>query len=95
MAMRIKEWYSWHFPVSVLLSFGVSFGFFGTIHCAVRVCVQELAKIVKDNYVYSRVAKYIGSRSTFSEDKLPVCAWLDLSSCFVVARRHARLCCRA
>jgi len=44
-AMRIKEWYSWHFP--------------------------ELARIVKDSYVYARVAKYIGSRGTFAEDKLP------------------------
>lgn len=33
---------------------------------------QELAKIVKDNYVYARVAKYIGSRATFNESKLEV-----------------------
>lgn len=39
-AMRVREWYSWHFP--------------------------ELAKIVKDNYVYARVAKYIGNRKSLS-----------------------------
>jgi nucleolar protein 56 len=35
-AMRVREWYSWHFP--------------------------ELARIVKDNFMYARCAKYIGSR---------------------------------
>jgi nucleolar protein 56 len=43
-AMRVREWYGWHFP--------------------------ELARIVKDNYVYARVAKFIGSRSTFTAEKV-------------------------
>lgn len=41
-SMRLKEWYSFHFP--------------------------ELAKIVKDNYVYARVAKIIGNRKEIDED---------------------------
>ena len=31
----------------------------------------ELVKIVNDNYMYARVAKFIGSRKGFTEDKLP------------------------
>lgn len=45
-SMRIREWYSWHFP--------------------------EMAKIVKDNYMYARVAKFIGDRRSLSNDKLDV-----------------------
>lgn len=44
-AMRVREWYGWHFP--------------------------ELAKIVKDNFVYARVAHAIGSRSTFTMERVP------------------------
>eukprot|EP01138_Halocafeteria_seosinensis_P014099 gb/GECG01014397.1/.p1 GENE.gb/GECG01014397.1/~~gb/GECG01014397.1/.p1 ORF type:complete len:543 (+),score=98.26 gb/GECG01014397.1/:1-1629(+) len=44
-AMRVREWYSWHFP--------------------------ELSRIVKDNYVYARVAREIGDRSTLTEESLP------------------------
>ncbi|EDO37115.1 predicted protein [Nematostella vectensis] len=43
-SMRIREWYSYHFP--------------------------ELVKIVNDNYMYAKVAKYIKSRKDLSEDKL-------------------------
>ncbi|GLJ29296.1 hypothetical protein SUGI_0577640 [Cryptomeria japonica] len=42
--MRVREWYSWHFP--------------------------ELAKIVNDNYIYSRVAKFVKDKSTLSDDAL-------------------------
>ncbi len=58
-------------------------------HAFVDVVVllpQELAKIVKDNFVYSRVAKYIGSRSTFTEDQLPVCHCMEA----VAASWHVR-----
>ncbi|XP_071703937.1 nucleolar protein 56-like [Rutidosis leptorrhynchoides] len=44
-SMRVREWYSWHFP--------------------------ELAKIVNDNYLYAKLAKYIDNKSELSEDKLP------------------------
>ena len=74
-AMRIREWYSWHFPVSEhrrpwplapappcfpLLTFP-------------RPCSepQELARLVKDNTLYARTAQVIGSRSTLSEESLP------------------------
>ncbi|CAA2989126.1 nucleolar 56-like [Olea europaea subsp. europaea] len=43
-SMRVREWYSWHFP--------------------------ELAKIVNDNYLYAKVAKYVEDKSQLSEDKL-------------------------
>ncbi|KAJ6688329.1 NUCLEOLAR PROTEIN 5 NUCLEOLAR PROTEIN NOP5 NOP58 [Salix koriyanagi] len=43
-AMRVREWYSWHFP--------------------------ELAKIVNDNYLYAKLAKFIDDKSKLSEDKL-------------------------
>jgi RNA processing factor Prp31 len=33
-------------------------------------CFPELAKLITDNYLYARVAKYIGNRATFKEDKL-------------------------
>lgn len=43
-AMRVREWYSWHFP--------------------------ELARIVKDNYIYARCASFIKNRTSFSEESL-------------------------
>ncbi|XP_057795162.1 nucleolar protein 56-like [Salvia miltiorrhiza] len=43
-SMRVREWYSWHFP--------------------------ELVKIVNDNYLYAKVAKYIEDKAQLSEDKL-------------------------
>ncbi|TKY44800.1 Nucleolar protein 56 [Spatholobus suberectus] len=43
-SMRIREWYSWHFP--------------------------ELVKIVNDNYLYAKVAKFIEDKSKLSEDKI-------------------------
>lgn len=41
-SMRLKEWYSFHFP--------------------------ELARCVKDNYTYARVAKIIGNRKEIDEE---------------------------
>mmetsp|Transcript_13930 Transcript_13930/g.18217 ORF Transcript_13930/g.18217 Transcript_13930/m.18217 type:complete len:520 (-) Transcript_13930:420-1979(-) len=43
-AMRVKEWYSWHFP--------------------------ELAKIVSDSFIFARLVKTIGARSTLTSDSL-------------------------
>ncbi|MFS7971565.1 putative Nop domain, helix hairpin bin domain superfamily, Nop domain superfamily protein [Helianthus anomalus] len=43
-SMRIREWYSWHFP--------------------------ELVKIVNDNFLYAKLAKFIEDKSELSEDKL-------------------------
>nr|CAI5835635.1 unnamed protein product [Callosobruchus analis] len=43
-AMRIREWYSYHFP--------------------------ELVKIVPENYVYARCAKFIGNRKTLTTESL-------------------------
>ncbi|CAI8047867.1 Nucleolar protein 56 [Geodia barretti] len=43
-AMRIREWYSYHFP--------------------------ELIKIVPDNQMYARVARYIGDRKSLNEEKM-------------------------
>eukprot|EP01018_Ginkgo_biloba_P007513 Gb_05243 [translate_table: standard] len=43
--MRVREWYSWHFP--------------------------ELVKIVNDNYIYARAAKFVKDKSTLSDDSLP------------------------
>lgn len=42
--MRVREWYSWHFP--------------------------ELVKIINDNYIYARAAKYVKDKSTLSEDAM-------------------------
>lgn len=42
--MRVREWYSWHFP--------------------------ELVKIINDNYIYARAAKYVKDKSTLSEDAI-------------------------
>ncbi|XP_022135070.1 nucleolar protein 56-like [Momordica charantia] len=44
-SMRVREWYSWHFP--------------------------ELVKIVSDNYLYAKVAKFIEDKSKLAEDKIP------------------------
>ncbi|KAH7915458.1 Nop-domain-containing protein [Hygrophoropsis aurantiaca] len=44
-AMRIREWYGYHFP--------------------------ELIKLVSDNYLYARVAQFIGDKDTLNEEKLP------------------------
>jgi len=42
-AMRVREWYSYHFP--------------------------ELVKVVPDNYMYARVARFIGNRKELTEEK--------------------------
>ncbi|XP_043723745.1 nucleolar protein 56-like [Telopea speciosissima] len=47
-SMRVREWYSWHFP--------------------------ELVKIVNDNYLYAKVAKFVEDKSQLSEDKIPALA---------------------
>lgn len=44
-SMRVREWYSWHFP--------------------------ELVKIVNDNYLYAKVAKFVNDKSQLNEDKIP------------------------
>ncbi|KAG9447149.1 hypothetical protein H6P81_013277 [Aristolochia fimbriata] len=44
-SMRVREWYSWHFP--------------------------ELVKIVNDNYLYAKIAKFIVDKSELAEDKIP------------------------
>ncbi|CAO2827032.1 unnamed protein product [Amaranthus hypochondriacus] len=44
-SMRVREWYSWHFP--------------------------ELVKIVNDNYLYAKLAKFIENKSELSEEKIP------------------------
>lgn len=51
-AMRVREWYSWHFP--------------------------ELSKIVKDNYIYARVAHEIGDRSSLKEEQIPKLAEMTM-----------------
>lgn len=44
-SMRVREWYSWHFP--------------------------ELVKIINDNYLYAKVAKFVDNKSELSEEHLP------------------------
>ncbi|XP_020571272.1 nucleolar protein 56-like [Phalaenopsis equestris] len=44
-SMRVREWYSWHFP--------------------------ELVKIVNDNYLYAKIAKFVDDKSNLSEDHVP------------------------
>nr|GMC65256.1 nucleolar protein 56-like [Ipomoea batatas] len=44
-SMRVREWYSWHFP--------------------------ELVKIINDNYLYAKLAKFIEDKSQLAEDSLP------------------------
>ncbi|KAG8097242.1 hypothetical protein GUJ93_ZPchr0013g34620 [Zizania palustris] len=47
-SMRVREWFSWHFP--------------------------ELVKIVNDNYIYAKLAKYIVNKSELAEKDIPVLA---------------------
>ncbi|KAJ4829960.1 hypothetical protein Tsubulata_036060 [Turnera subulata] len=44
-AMRVREWYSWHFP--------------------------ELVKIVNDNYLYAKIAKFIEDKAKLSDAQIP------------------------
>ncbi|XP_074574237.1 nucleolar protein 56-like [Curcuma longa] len=44
-SMRVREWYSWHFP--------------------------ELAKIINDNYLYAKIAKFAENKSDLSENHIP------------------------
>ncbi|CAH9054656.1 unnamed protein product [Cuscuta epithymum] len=44
-SMRVREWYSWHFP--------------------------ELVKIINDNYLYAKLAKFIEDKSQLSDESLP------------------------
>ncbi|CAI9113095.1 OLC1v1013633C1 [Oldenlandia corymbosa var. corymbosa] len=44
-SMRVREWYSWHFP--------------------------ELVKVINDNYLYAKVAKFIEDKSQLSEEQIP------------------------
>ncbi|KAK1268018.1 putative nucleolar protein 5-2 [Acorus gramineus] len=44
-SMRVREWYSWHFP--------------------------ELVKIVNDNYLYAKVARFVVNKAELSEDHIP------------------------
>ncbi|KAJ3683807.1 hypothetical protein LUZ60_014034 [Juncus effusus] len=44
-SMRVREWYSWHFP--------------------------ELVKIVNDNYLYAKLAKFVENKSELSESNIP------------------------
>merc|ERR1712216_198528 len=43
-AMRVREWYSWHFP--------------------------ELVKIVNDNIIFAKLAKFIGNKKTLTDDSI-------------------------
>ncbi|KAL6657120.1 hypothetical protein ACP70R_004900 [Stipagrostis hirtigluma subsp. patula] len=47
-SMRVREWYSWHFP--------------------------ELVKIVNDNYLYSKIAKFVVNKSDLAEKDIPALA---------------------
>ena len=44
-AMRVREWYGYHFP--------------------------ELVRIVPENHLYARAAKFVGNKTTLTEDRLP------------------------
>ncbi|KAJ6794803.1 nucleolar protein 56-like [Iris pallida] len=44
-SMRVREWYSWHFP--------------------------ELVKIVNDNYLYAKLAKFVQNKSELSDEHIP------------------------
>ncbi|KAJ6802743.1 nucleolar protein 56-like [Iris pallida] len=44
-AMRVREWYGWHFP--------------------------ELVKIVNDNYLYAKLAKFVHNKSELCDDHIP------------------------
>ncbi|KAL5217916.1 hypothetical protein ABZP36_018600 [Zizania latifolia] len=47
-SMRVREWFSWHFP--------------------------ELVKIVNDNYIYAKLAKFIVNKSDLTEKDIPALA---------------------
>ncbi|KAG2551876.1 hypothetical protein PVAP13_9KG445800 [Panicum virgatum] len=47
-SMRVREWFSWHFP--------------------------ELVKIVNDNYLYAKLAKFIVNKSDLAEKDIPALA---------------------
>ncbi|CAD6203644.1 unnamed protein product [Miscanthus lutarioriparius] len=47
-SMRVREWFSWHFP--------------------------ELVKIVNDNYLYAKLAKFILNKSDLAEKDIPALA---------------------
>ncbi|CAN6212622.1 unnamed protein product [Urochloa humidicola] len=47
-SMRVREWYSWHFP--------------------------ELVKIVNDNYLYAKIAKFAVNKSDLAEKDIPALA---------------------
>ncbi|KAG1338584.1 nucleolar protein 56 [Cocos nucifera] len=47
-SMRVREWYSWHFP--------------------------ELVKIINDNYLYAKIAKFVENKSELSDNHIPVLA---------------------
>ncbi|XP_010938674.1 nucleolar protein 56 [Elaeis guineensis] len=47
-SMRVREWYSWHFP--------------------------ELVKIISDNYLYAKIAKFVENKSELSEIHIPALA---------------------
>jgi nucleolar protein 56 len=46
--LRVREWYSWHFP--------------------------ELVKIVNDNYLYAKIAKFVVNKSDLAEKDIPALA---------------------
>ncbi|XP_010921864.1 nucleolar protein 56 [Elaeis guineensis] len=47
-SMRVREWYSWHFP--------------------------ELVKIINDNYLYAKIAKFVENKSELSDNHIPALA---------------------
>ncbi|CAA6667816.1 unnamed protein product [Spirodela intermedia] len=47
-SMRVREWYSWHFP--------------------------ELVKIVNDNYLYAKIAKFVENKSNLTDEHIPALA---------------------
>ncbi|XP_066398244.1 nucleolar protein 56-like [Miscanthus floridulus] len=47
-SMRVREWYSWHFP--------------------------ELVKIINDNYLYAKIAKFVVNKSDLAEKDIPALA---------------------
>ncbi|XP_008796174.1 nucleolar protein 56-like [Phoenix dactylifera] len=47
-SMRVREWYSWHFP--------------------------ELVKIIGDNYLYAKIAKFVENKSELCEIHIPALA---------------------
>ncbi|XP_038974674.1 nucleolar protein 56-like [Phoenix dactylifera] len=47
-SMRVREWYSWHFP--------------------------ELVKIINDNYLYAKIAKFVENKSELCDNHIPALA---------------------